>query len=135
MSHRLPANPVGASFGDAHAVADGVDAVLTDDIQAGRIHEATGPRPLSFAQAAEELAAATGRTIFYMWVSPERYAALLAGHEVTEHAVVRLRRVIDKLVDGRDTRLTAGVERASGRESRLCAPGRQSRVQPDCSSC
>jgi uncharacterized protein YbjT (DUF2867 family) len=73
-----------------------------------RTAEATGP--VSFAEAVEELAETSGRTIRYMRSSSERYAALLAEQDVPDAVVVRLRRVIDKLVDGRDARLTLGVE-------------------------
>jgi uncharacterized protein YbjT (DUF2867 family) len=79
--------------------ADLVAAVLIGDGRARPIDEATGPRPLSFAEAVEELAEATGRRIRYLRASTERCAALLAGQDVHEEGVVRLRRVIDKLVD------------------------------------
>jgi uncharacterized protein YbjT (DUF2867 family) len=98
----LPGGPVGEPFVDADDIADVVVAVLTDDGHARRIYEASGPREVSFAEAVEELAAATGRRIRYMRASTERYAALLAGQDVPEEVVVRLRRVMDELVDGRN---------------------------------
>jgi hypothetical protein len=77
---------------------------------------AAGRDSCRFAEAVEELAEATGLRIRYVRVSSERDAALLAGHDVPEELVVRLRRVIDRLVDGRDARLTRGVVRAVGCE-------------------
>lgn len=76
--------------------------MLTDDGHARHSYEATGAPELSFADGVEELAEATGRRIRYMRASTERYATLLAGQDVPEEVVVRLRRVIDKLVDGRN---------------------------------
>jgi hypothetical protein len=77
---------------------------------AGRIYEATGPRLWSFAEAVEELAVVTRRRVRYVRASSERHAALLAAEDAPEEVLVRLRRVIDKLVDGRD----AGLRRGSG---------------------
>jgi uncharacterized protein YbjT (DUF2867 family) len=114
----LPARPVGEPFVDVGDVADVVVAALTEDGHAGRIYEATGPRLLTFAEAVEELAEATGRTIRYVPVSAEHYAALLAQHELPEEVVTRLTRVFTELLDGRNARLAGGVERAIGREPR-----------------
>ena len=97
----MPASPVGASFGDANGIAERGDAVLTDAGHAGRIHAATEPRPLSFAEAVEALAAATGRSIRYVRVPTERDAALIAEQDVPEEVVVRLTRVLNELLDGR----------------------------------
>jgi uncharacterized protein YbjT (DUF2867 family) len=78
-----------------------VDGMLNEDRRAGRIREATGPRPLSFADAVEELAEGTGRTIRYLRVTTGRYAALLAGQDVPEDVVADLGRVMDTLVDSK----------------------------------
>jgi hypothetical protein len=70
-----------------------IDATLTDDSYGGRID--TGR--LSFAEAVEELADATGRRLRYMRVSSEHCAALLAARDVPDGDVARLTRVIDEL--------------------------------------
>jgi uncharacterized protein YbjT (DUF2867 family) len=98
----LPASTVGATFGDADDIADLVDAVLTGAGHAGRNCEATRPRPMSFAEAVEELAAATGRRIRHVRVSTGSAAALLAEHDVPEDVFVRLTRVLTELLDGRE---------------------------------
>jgi hypothetical protein len=92
-------------------------AVLTEDRDARRIHEATEPRPLTFSEAVAELAIATGGSIRYMRISTERCAALLAGRAVPEEVVVRLMRVVTELLDARHARQAPGVEHAIGRES------------------
>lgn len=52
-------------------VADVATAALTEDGHAGRVYELTGPRLLTFAEAAAEIAAATGREITYLPVTGE----------------------------------------------------------------
>ena len=64
----------------------------------------SGPRPLSFAEAVEDLAEATGRTTRYVRGSTERHAALLVEQDVPEEVVVRLTRVLTELLDGRNAR-------------------------------
>jgi hypothetical protein len=90
--------------------------VLTEGRDARRIHEATELLPLTFSEAVDELAIATGGSMRYMRISTERCAALLAGRAVPEEVVVRLRRVVTELVDARHARQVPGVEHAIGRE-------------------
>lgn len=66
-------------FIDAEDIADVAVAALTEDGHAAQLYELTGPRLLTFAEAVEEIAKATGRQIRYVQVSPEQYASLLAG--------------------------------------------------------
>jgi uncharacterized protein YbjT (DUF2867 family) len=114
----LPARRVGEPFVDAGDVADVVVAALTGEGVDRRVYEATGPRLLTFAEAVEELAAAMGREIRYVQVTPRRYGALLAEQDVPEEVVARLMRVFGELLDGRNARVSPGVERAIGREPR-----------------
>jgi hypothetical protein len=60
----------------------------------------------------------TGRRIRYLPVSTERDAALLSTQDVPEEVVARLTRVLTELLDGRNARLTPGVERVIDPESR-----------------
>ena len=76
-----------------------IDATLTHDRHGGRIDAGQGPRRVSFGDAVEELADATGRRLRYMRVSSEHGAALLAAQDVPDSVVARLARVIDELVE------------------------------------
>jgi hypothetical protein len=78
--------------------------MLTDAHHAGRVRAATGRRRVSFVEAVEGLAVATGVTVRYLRVATERSAALLADPRVAEEVVVRLRRVVTELLDVRDAR-------------------------------
>jgi len=59
----LPAGEVGEPFVDADDIADVVVDALTEDGHARQVYELTGPRLLTFADAVDEIASATGRAI------------------------------------------------------------------------
>ncbi len=74
----LPAGETPEPFVDVDDIADVAVAALTDDRHIGQLYELTGPRLLSFAQVAEEIAEATGHEIRYVPVSIEQYTAAAA---------------------------------------------------------
>jgi uncharacterized protein YbjT (DUF2867 family) len=114
----LPAGDVAEPFVDADDVADVATAALTDDRHVGQLYELTGPRLLTFADVAGEIAAATGREIRFHDVTPEQYvvAAIEAGVPVDE--AQPLSELFATVLDGRNAHLTDGVQRALGREPR-----------------
>ena len=73
----LPADGVAEPFVDAEDIADVAVAALTEDGHAGQLYELTGPRLLTFAEAVEEIARATGRPISYTPISVEEFTAAL----------------------------------------------------------
>src|SRR5215213_9481808 len=113
---RLPAGDVPTPFVDAQDIADIAVAALTDDRQAGQLYELTGPRSLTFAAAAAEIAEATGREIRYVPVSLEEHAAEAAEHGVPAEVVELLTYLFSEVVDGRNANTTDGVRLALGRE-------------------
>jgi uncharacterized protein YbjT (DUF2867 family) len=115
---RLPAGDVPTPFLDVDDIADVAVAALTDDRHAGQLYELTGPRSLTFAEAAAEIAEATGREIRYVPVSLEEHAAEAAEHGVPAEVVGFLTYLFDEVVDGRNADTTDGVRRALGREGR-----------------
>ena len=115
---RLPAGDVPTPFLDADDIADVAVAALTEDRHAGQLYELTGPRSLTFAEAAAEIAEATGREIRYVPVSLEEHAAEAAEHGVPDEVVELLTYLFDEVVDGRNANTTDGVQRALGREPR-----------------
>ncbi|CAL9313486.1 NmrA family transcriptional regulator [Streptomyces sp. NPDC030392] len=114
----FPAGSVAEPFVDADDLADVVVAALTEDGHAGKVHEVTGPRPLTFAQAAAELGAALGREVRYVPVSRERYAAELVGYGLPEPEAAWLAGLFASLLDGHNASVTDGVRRVLGREPR-----------------
>jgi uncharacterized protein YbjT (DUF2867 family) len=79
---RLPAGDVPTPFLDADDIADVAVAALTDEEHAGQLYELTGPRSLTFAEAAAEISGAAGREVRYVPVSLEEHAAEAAEHGV-----------------------------------------------------
>jgi uncharacterized protein YbjT (DUF2867 family) len=73
---------------------------------------------LTFAEAVNEIAAATGREIRYVEVSPEAYASALRDAGVPAEFVWLLNYLFTTVLDGRNAQLTDGVRRALGREPR-----------------
>ncbi|MEU1803772.1 NAD(P)H-binding protein [Streptomyces sp. NPDC019937] len=105
----LPAGAVPEPFIDLEDVADVAAAVLADPGRhAGRVHELTGPRALTFAEAVELISRASGLPIAYTRISPAEYTAALVkegwdeadAHHVTEMFVLMERGVIAGTTDG-----------------------------------
>jgi uncharacterized protein YbjT (DUF2867 family) len=113
---RLPAGDVPTPFLDADDIAEVAVAALSEDGHAGRLYELTGPRSLTFAEAAAEIAGATGREIRYVPVSLEEHAAEAAEHGVPDEVVELLTYLFAEVVDGRNADTTDGIRRALGRE-------------------
>jgi uncharacterized protein YbjT (DUF2867 family) len=114
----LPAGEVAEPFVDADDIAEVAAVALTEDGHAGELYELTGPRLLTFADAVGEIAAATGRSIQYIWVSVEDYAAGATEHGVPADVVAALSHVFGEVLDGRNAHLCDGVQRALGRPPR-----------------
>jgi uncharacterized protein YbjT (DUF2867 family) len=114
----LPANSVPEPFVDVDDIADAAVAALTEDGHAGELYEVTGPRLLTFADAVGEIGRATGRDVRFVRVSLEDYAAELASHEVPQDEIELLTYLFTEVLDGRNARLTDGIERAIGRSPR-----------------
>ena len=114
----LPAGEVPEPFVDADDIADVAVAALTDDRHIGEVYELTGPRLLTFAEAVDEIARATGREISYVPISIEDFAAAAAAEGVPAEIVELLSYVFSEVLDGRNAHLADGVQRALGREPR-----------------
>lgn len=114
----LPAGNVGEPFVDADDIADIAVAALTEAGHVGQIYELTGPRLLTFAEAIEEIADATGRQVRYVQISPEQYTSALTEHGVPAEFVQLLNYLFTTVLDGRNAHLSDGVQRALGREPR-----------------
>ena len=114
----LPAEDVPEPFVDVDDIADVAVAALTEDGHAGQLYELTGPRLLTFADAADAIAQATDRDIQYVSVSPAQYAAAAIEHGVPAEEAEPLAELFTRVLDGRNAHVTDGVRRALGREPR-----------------
>ncbi|MGW5519308.1 NAD(P)H-binding protein [Nocardia africana] len=117
----LPADTVAEPFVDAEDIADVAVAALTEHGHAGEIYELTGPRALTFAEAVATIASATGRMIGYQPVGLDEYAAAMSAMGLPPEVVDSLTYLFGTVLDGRNTAVTDGVERALGRPPRSFA--------------
>ncbi|AGA33959.1 NmrA family protein [Thioalkalivibrio nitratireducens DSM 14787] len=114
----LPAGSVAEPFVDLDDVADVAVAALTESGHAGHIYELTGPQLLTFAEAVEQIARATGRQVDYVQISMEQFVSALAEQGEPEAAVALLSYLFSEVLDGRNAQLGDGVQRALGRVPR-----------------
>ncbi|QFG24056.1 NmrA family NAD(P)-binding protein [Actinomadura sp. WMMB 499] len=113
----MPAGQVAEPFVDVDDIAEVAVAALTDDRHAGRCYELTGPRLLTFADAAAEISAAAGRPVEYVAVSSEEFRAALSSEAGPRYADL-LTDLCAEVFDGRNADLAHGLQDALGREPR-----------------
>ena len=114
----LPAGEIGEPFVDADDIADVAVVALPEDGHAGQVYELTGPRLLTFAEAVEEIAKATGRKIRYVQIPHEAFTAGIADSDAPDDIAWLLDYLFSTVLDGRNAYLCDGVQRALGREPR-----------------
>jgi uncharacterized protein YbjT (DUF2867 family) len=98
-----------------------VTAALTAPGHEGRTYEVTGPDLLTFADAAAQISAATGRELRFEKITANEYAEALTAHGIPGDAVGLLSYLFAEVLDGRNARLADGVQRALGRPPRRFA--------------
>ena len=111
----VPAGDTAEPFLDADDIADVVFAALTEDGHIGQLYELTGPRLLTFSEVAAELNTATGREVQYLAVTPNEFTAGLVTAGFPEEEAIPISELFAEVLDGRNSYLTDGVQRALGR--------------------
>ncbi|MFF1919653.1 NmrA family transcriptional regulator [Streptomyces sp. NPDC058221] len=111
----FPAGSTAEPFVDAGDLADVVVAALCGP-GAGEVHELTGPRLLTFEEAASEITRAAGREVRYAAVSGPEYAVMLERYGVPEAEAGFLAGLFAMLLDGHNATLTEGVKQVLGRD-------------------
>ncbi|HEV7973715.1 NAD(P)H-binding protein [Amycolatopsis sp.] len=114
----LPIGDVREPFVDADDIADVAVAALTEPGHAGELYELTGPRLLTFGEATAEIAAASNKAVTYQRVSAEDYTATLVQYELPADDIALFTYLFTEVLDGRNSSLTNGVQRALGRPAR-----------------
>ena len=116
---RVPGGDAATPFVDADDIADVAVAALTDDRHVGELYDLTGPRSITFAEAAAEIGEAAGRELRYTPISFEQHEAELAAHGVEPEVIQLLNYLFEEqLLDGRNAEPADGVERALGRNAK-----------------
>lgn len=114
----FPAGDVKEPFIDADDIAEVATLALTEDGHVGQIYEVTGPRLMTFAEAVQEIAEATGREIQFIPVTSDQYRAAMIEHGVPVDFAANLCDLFATVLDGRNASLSDGVARALGRPPR-----------------
>jgi uncharacterized protein YbjT (DUF2867 family) len=114
----LPSGDVPEPFVDAEDIADMALAALTADDHLQRVYEPTGPRLLTFADAAAEIAKATGRDVRYLPVTADQYADAAKAAGVPDDEITGLTDLFIRVLDGRNAHLSRDVELVLGRPAR-----------------
>lgn len=114
----LPAGPVGEPFVDIDDIANVAVAALTEDGHAGQLYELTGPRLMTFTDAVNDIAEASGRDIRYQQIPAEVFTNALMEQGVPTDEIEMLNYLFTTVLDGRNEYLTDGVQRALGRPPR-----------------
>ncbi|WPU94486.1 NAD(P)H-binding protein [Mucilaginibacter sabulilitoris] len=112
----LPVGNIPEPFIDVDDIADVAVEVLTNDSHYGELYELTGPRLLTFQNAVNEIAAASGRAIQYEQISMDDYKAMLTKYKVPQDIIWLISYLFTEVLDGRNASLADGVQRALDRK-------------------
>ena len=113
----MPGGDVREPIIDIDDIADVAVAALTEDRHSGALYEVTGPRLMTFSDMAKELSSAIGRQIQYVPIGFQDFRASVAESAGAVVADI-LTAIARETLDGRNARLSDGVERALGRAPR-----------------
>lgn len=115
---RVSAGSGAEAFIDADDIADVVTAVLTDERHTGRTYALSGPRTLTFEQAAAEISTAAGRPVRYVELEPETHVAELVGYGLQLEDAMALTDLFAVIRNDRSDYVSDGVQQVLGRAPR-----------------
>ena len=111
----LPAGDMREPFVDVDDIADVAVAALTEAGHTGEVYEVTGPRLMTFTEAAADLSEAIGRRIEYVSIPHQAFVDGVAASGAPKEVVWMMDYLFSTVLDGRNAHLTDGVQRALGR--------------------
>jgi uncharacterized protein YbjT (DUF2867 family) len=114
----IPTGQGRVPFIDAEDIADVATAALTEDRHAGQVYEMTGPRAIGFGEAAELIAAASGRPLRYVDVAPEDFLQQQLSYGLSAVVAERMTNLLVSVGTGAHEELRDGVQQALGRAPR-----------------
>lgn len=110
-----PAGEGTVPFVDVDDVADVAVVALTTGRLSGRGIDLSGPRALSFGEAAEIISEATGRSVTYVDVPSDAYFEALTGFGLPDDYAAVLIELLGYVKAGQDSHLSDGVPEVLGR--------------------
>ncbi|RJG47055.1 NAD(P)H-binding protein [Mesorhizobium sp. DCY119] len=111
----LPVGDVKEPFIDADDIADAAVVALTEPGHVGQLYEMTGPRLLTFAEAAAEIGKASGREIHYERISHEVFFETLQQAGIPSEFFGLMTELFTEVLDGRNAHVSDGAQRILGR--------------------
>jgi uncharacterized protein YbjT (DUF2867 family) len=112
----LPAADVAEPFIDVNDIADVAVAALTEEGHAYEVYEVTGPRLLTFGQVAQEISEASGRDVQFIQIPKDDFNQAISDSGAPADIAWLLNYLFETVLDGRNTYVCDGVQRALGRE-------------------
>ena len=114
----LPVKPVAEPFVDVEDIAEMAAAAFTDSRHSGQLYDITGPKAVTFEEAVQEIAHATGRKIDFVRISAEQYREECERAQVPKEYIDLVLYLFTTVLDGRNTPTADGVQRALGKPAR-----------------
>lgn len=114
----LPVGDIYEPFVDVDDIAEVAVAALIDKRHIGQLYELTGTRLLTFAEATEEIARASRRQVQYVCISNQEFTMGLKQQGLPMDVSDLLEDLFTNVLDGRNSYVTDGVQRALGKEPR-----------------
>ncbi|AWY39400.1 NmrA family transcriptional regulator [Pseudomonas putida] len=114
----LPVGDVAEPFVDVEDIAEIAVAALTQPGHSGQLYELTGPRALTFAEAVTEIARVAKRDIAFVTVPADTYRHELVQAQLPSEVIDLVLYLFTTVLDGRNTLIGDGVQRALGRPAR-----------------
>jgi uncharacterized protein YbjT (DUF2867 family) len=108
----LPGRNVAEPFVDVEDIADVAVAALVDPGHDGRTYDVTGPRLMTFNEAADELSAAIGRRVSFLHVTGKEFVSAAIADGLPEPIAEVLAEMFEGILDGRNAHLGHGVQEA-----------------------
>lgn len=115
---RVSAGAGAEAFIDVDDIAEVVTAALIDERHTGQTYALSGPRTLTLAQAAAEIAAASGRPVEYVDLEPDRHVAELVEYGVPVEDAKAVRDLFAVIRNHRSEYVSEGVQQVLGRAPR-----------------
>ena len=112
----LPASGTPEPFIDVNDIADVAVAALTEEGHAYEIYEVTGPRLLTFSDAAREISEAAGRDVQFIPLPRDDFNQAVSNSGAPADIAWLLNYLFETVLDGRNANVCDGVERALGRK-------------------
>lgn len=114
----LPASDIPEPFIDINDIANVAVAALTEEGHAYEVYEVTGPRLITFSELAQEISEVVEREVKFISTPKDDFNQVITDSGALEDIAWLLNYLFETVLDGRNARVSDGVQRALGRPPR-----------------